>query len=329
MNADNRKQALMRDLYEENQKLLGRDLSVPHKIKKRSAVVLLLAIMISLLFGSSEETGVADPTGPVEELLSAEQQVQASLDEIRAPEPGTQPPLLSDIYGLSVKTIALDPGHGGHDPGAIGRAGLTEKTINLDLALRLEKRLRSHGFHVILTRRQDISVDLRKRIELIHQSKADLLVSIHVNALPVDTLAFIETLYFSPRANARIETLAARENYHAGYSIGQWQSSLEEVGQTMQVEDSRRLAEYVQRALVSTMREKNPNLADWGIRSGPFIVLMYTTVPAIMAEVTAISMPEEEQRLLGIDYREQLVTGLESGILAYLSRETQVQIKAD
>ena len=85
MNADNRKQALIRDLYEENQKLLGRDLSIPHKIKKRSAVVLLLAVMISLLFGSSEETGVADPTVSVEELLSAEQQVQASLDEIRAP----------------------------------------------------------------------------------------------------------------------------------------------------------------------------------------------------------------------------------------------------
>lgn len=316
-----RQKTVLQDVYEENQRLLGREVSASRKTAKNSSMILLMALTIGFFLGSPEEKPISKPTSSIEVLLSPEEQVRASLDEIPEEEPPPDNPTLSRIYGLSVRTIVLDPGHGGHDPGAVGQAGLTEKTLTLDLAFRLERRLKARGFNVILTRRKDISVSLQRRNEIAQKNQADLFISLHVNALPVDTLAMIETFYFSPRGDARIEAIAERENFNAGYSVGEWQSSLETMGQTVKVEDSRRLASHIQRAMVSKMRELNPNLADWGTRPGPFAVLMNSSVPAVMAEVTAISMPEEEQHLMDIDYRKQLVLGLESGILSYISEQ--------
>lgn len=316
-----RQKTVLQDVYEENQRLLGREVSASRKTAKNSSMILLMALTIGFFLGSPEEKPISKPTSSIEVLLSPEEQVRASLDEIPEEEPPPDNPTLSRIYGLSVRTIVLDPGHGGHDPGAVGQAGLTEKTLTLDLAFRLERRLKARGFNVILTRRKDISVSLQRRNEIAQKNQADLFISLHVNALPVDTLAMIETFYFSPRGDARIEAIAERENFNAGYSVGEWQSRLETMGQTVKVEDSRRLASHIQRAMVSKMRELNPNLADWGTRPGPFAVLMNSSVPAVMAEVTAISMPEEEQHLMDIDYRKQLALGLESGILSYISEQ--------
>ncbi len=316
-----RQKTVLQDVYEENQRLLGREVSSSGKTAKHTGMILLMALTIGFFLGSPEENPASNPASSIEVLLSPEEQVRASLSEIPEEEPHSDNPALSRIYGLSVRTIVIDPGHGGHDPGAVGQAGLTEKTLTLDLAFRLERRLKAHGFNVILTRRKDISVSLQRRNEIAQENQADLFISLHVNALPVDTLAMIETFYFSPRGDARIEAIAERENFNAGYSMGEWQNSLETVGQTVKVEDSRRLASHIQRTMVSKMRELNPNLADWGTRSGPFVILMNSNVPAIVAEVTALSMPEEEQHLMDIEYRKQLALGLESGILSYISEQ--------
>lgn len=316
-----RRKAVLQDVFEENQRLLGRDVSDTEKTAKHSGMILLMALTIGFFLGGPEEKSASNPVRSIEEFLSPEEQVRASITEISEQKATPNEPGLSRIYGLSVRTIVIDPGHGGHDPGAVGQAGLTEKTLTLDLALRLEQRLKSQGFYVILTRRKDVSLNLRQRNKISHQNQGDLFVSIHVNSVPVDTLAMIETYYFSPRGSVRIEALAARENVNAGYSLGQWQSSLETIGQTVRIEESRRLASHIQTALVSKMRELNPTLVDWGIRSGPFVVLMNSNVPAILAEVTALSMPEEEQHLMDPAYRNQLVLGLESGILSYISEQ--------
>ena len=316
-----RRKTVLQDVYEENQRLLGREVSGSRKTVKHSGMILLMALTIGFFLGSPEENPTSNPVSSIDVLLSPEEQVRASLSEIPQEEPYPENPALSRVYGLDVRTIVIDPGHGGRDPGAVGQAGLTEKTLTLDLAFRLERRLRARGFNVILTRRKDINVSLQRRNEIAQENQADLFVSLHINALPVDTLAMIETLYFSPRGDARIEALAERENFNAGYSMGEWQNSLETVGQAVKVEGSRRLAAHIQHAMVSKMRELNPNLVDWGTRSGPFMVLMNSSVPAVMAEVTALSMPEEEQHLMDIEYRKQLVLGLESGILSYISEQ--------
>ena len=321
-----KRQEVLLDIYEENQKLLGRKISHRRKAPRQLTLILTSALLASLLFGGFEVQRSTESR--MDEISLPEQEISASLTATRAMDFEGEAAGLSSVYGLGVRTIAIDPGHGGRDPGAVGKVGLTEKTLTLDLALRLEKRLQAQGFRVILTRRRDIGINLRQRVERVKASGADLFLSIHVNALPVDSIAFIETFYFSPRADARVEALAKRENAHSGYTLGSWQNSLEELGQTVKIEESQRLASHVQRSMVSTMREINPSLADWGTRSGPFMVLMNANVPAILAEVTAISMPEEEQRLMGTIYREQLVRGLESGILTYLSerRDSQTNV---
>lgn len=317
--------AVLAHVYEENQKLLGKNISVSVVTTKQSAVIIVLVLVLGLLFGGAGEKMSEDAVHSVEELILPEQQIRVSSETLSNVRPAQIKPSLSSVYGLNVRTIVLDPGHGGHDPGAVGQRGVTEKTLTLDLALRLEKRLRSHGFHVVLTRRKDISVSIRQRLQFVQNNQADLLVSIHLNALPVDTLAFIETFYFSPRGDSRVEALASRENYNSGYTVGQWQSNLANVEQIVKFEDSHQLATHIQSNMISKMRKINPDLADWGTRSGPFMILMNAHVPAILAEVTALSMPEEEQRLMSVEYREQLVTGLESGILAYLSERSTPQ----
>lgn len=318
-NPGSQRHALLRGVFEDNQKLVGHTVSK----QRRTTVwwsmgISLLVIVIALMVGSVEEGGTAEPVSSVEILTSPDQRILASQDEMVASESTTDLPL-SHVYGLDVRTIVLDPGHGGHDPGASGPVGLSEKTVTLDVALRLERRLKSRGYNVVLTRREDVSVSLRQRVEDARVNEADLFVSIHVNSIPVDSLAFIETYYFSPRGDARAEELAFRENFNAGYSVAQWQNSLEELGQTVRDEDSRRLATHIQNAMMSNMRKINPGIHDWGTRSGPFTVLLNAKVPAVLAEITAISMPEEEQNLLEDAYREQLAIGLESGIISYLT----------
>lgn len=320
-NPGSQRHALLRGVFEDNQKLVGRTVSKQRRTTAWwSMGISLLVIVIALMVGGVEEDGTAEPVNSVELLTSPDHRILASQDEIVASESTTDIPL-SRLYGLDVRTIILDPGHGGHDPGASGPVGLHEKTVTLDVALRAERQLKSRGYNVVLTRRQDVSVSLKNRVEDARAHEADLFVSIHVNSVPVDTLAFIETYYFSPRGDARAEALALRENFNAGYSVAQWQNSLEALGQTVRDEDSRRLAAHIQNAMMSTMREINPGIRDWGTRSGPFTVLLNTKVPAVLAEITAISMPEEEQNLLDDAYREQLAIGLVSGIISYLSTE--------
>ena len=322
-NPGSQRRAVLQGVFEDNQKLFGHTVSKQRRTTARWSVgIFFLVIMIGLMLAGAEEDGTADPVSSVELLTSPDQRILASLNKFSASESTTDTDIpLSRIYGLDVRTIVLDPGHGGHDPGASGPVGLSEKTVTLDVALRLERRLKSHGYNVVLTRRQDMSVSLRKRVEDAQAHEADLFVSIHVNSVPVDTLAFIETYYFSPRGDARAEALALRENVNAGYSVAQWQNSLEALGRTVRDEDSRRLATHVQNAMMSTMHKINPKIHDWGTRSGPFSVLLNAKVSAVLAEITAISMPEEEQNLLDDAYREQLAIGLESGIISYLSTE--------
>ncbi|MCY4170590.1 MAG: N-acetylmuramoyl-L-alanine amidase [Bacteroidetes bacterium] len=322
INRKRQKKTLLQEVYNDNQRLLGRDVSTPKKRVRLITLILFLCLGTGSAFYFGLDQIDLSPPAPISEIQpsSAEQEIRTSNQQIASSDANVEATSLSDVYGLRVRTIALDPGHGGRDPGAVGQMGLFEKTLTLDLALRLERRLKAKGLNVFLTRRDDTYLSLRQRVQLVKQSQADLFISIHLNALPVDTVAFIETFYFSPRGDARAEMVAAQENTGSDYSIGEWQNRLEAAGQTVRIEESRLLASHIQDAMVVQMRDINNKLADWGARSGPFMLLMNTDVPAILAEVTAISMPEEEKRLMDIDYREMLAHGLEIGILSYLSQ---------
>ncbi len=237
-----------------------------------------------------------------------------------APRPLPTDADVADVMNLQVRTIVVDPGHGGHDPGAIGPDRLQEKWVTLDVARRLTDRLRQHGaFHVVMTREDDRAVSLGDRVALANDAGADLYVSIHVNALPDPSVAPVETYYFGADADASARQLAHAENAGSTFSVADFNASLRRAGTAVKLQESRELAETVQRALVER-DDLGLDRADWGAKPAPFAVLLHTEAPAILAEITALSNPAEEARLRTPAARDAIAAALEAGVLTYLGR---------
>jgi N-acetylmuramoyl-L-alanine amidase len=228
---------------------------------------------------------------------------------------------LALLFGLKVRTIVVDPGHGGSDPGAIGPTGLMEKEVTLDIARRLRDRLwKSDSHRVLLTREEDEKLSLRERVDFARASDADLFVSIHVNSLPVEPLTMVETYYFGPYGDERTLELAERENEGSGYRVGDFRALLEKIGVAMKTQESKSLATSIQRSLYRNIKLRNKNLVSWGIKTAPFVVLLGVDVPSVLTEVSCISNREEEQRLASPEYREMIAQYLEHGIVEYLHK---------
>lgn len=235
------------------------------------------------------------------------------------PNPGGLP--IAELFNLQVNTIVIDPGHGGRDPGALGPAGGQEKDITLDVALRLRDRLaRRQGARVLLTRERDVEVPLGQRVAFANDHDADLFVSIHVNSIPDASVAPLETYYFGLQADDETLRLAHGENAAADYSVAEFNAMLQRAGNTVKFQESKDLAASVQKSLVGTIRETNAEASDWGVKAGPFVVLLGVEAPAILAEMAAISNPDEEARLDTDAHRERLARSLEEGIAAYLQQ---------
>lgn len=226
--------------------------------------------------------------------------------------------LASRLFPVAVHRIVLDPGHGGTDEGTKTPVGLTEKVLTLDIAQRLALLLMGAGFDVTLTRDTDSKLYLRDRVRFANQVHADLFVSIHLNWFK-DGRANrgIETYYLGPSDDPYIIELASAENRESGYSLADVRQLLDGIYSDLRQQESRRLAAAVQRRLVGTVREVNREIRDRGVRSAPFLVLVETEMPAILAEVASLSSSEEARLLAQADYRERLARALFDGIRAY------------
>lgn len=228
---------------------------------------------------------------------------------------------LSRLFGLKVKTIMIDPGHGGESNGAIGKMGTREKDITLDIARRLRDKLKKHGhFHIIMTRDRDIKVPLKRRIELAHSKKADLFISIHVNYLPSDQKNIIETYFFGPPSDATSLKLAEHDNEASQYVLSDFKEIIEKIGNTLKYQESRQLAATIQKNLYLNIKKENRDILNYGVKRAPFLVLLGVDVPAVLTEVSCLSNVEEEMRLNTESYREKIAYYIESGILDYLNK---------
>ncbi len=236
---------------------------------------------------------------------------------------------LSRQLGLKIKTIAIDAGHGGHDPGAIGRSGLKEKTITLDVAKRLAILVKERlGLKVVMTRDRDVFVDLAERPAIAKTNGADLFVSIHVNANRKRKAKGIETYIQGLRASDRAAmATAARENATTSKTIGEMDTELKSILRGLEKssndEDSIPLAHYIQAALVDTMRPVQGHVANLGVKRAFFYVLINTEMPSILAEVGFISNPEEEQLLKKDTYRQTIAEALYQGVKKYVEARGQ------
>lgn len=228
---------------------------------------------------------------------------------------------LKQVFGLGVKTIVIDPGHGGDDPGTVGKLGLKEKDISLDIAKRLRERLLRHKeYNVLLTREGDETVALTKRIEIASSVKADMFISIHVNYLPLRPINIIETYYFGVSEDNKILKLAVKENADSHYSLTEFKEVIEKIGDTLKLQESRKLASFIQSSLYLNIRGRGNNALNYGVKRAPFVVLLGIDMPGVLTEVSCLSNKEEELRLYKVSYRDDIARYIESGILNYLKK---------
>lgn len=221
---------------------------------------------------------------------------------------------------LDIETVILDPGHGGKDPGAIGRNGLTEKEVVLDVALRLRDLLRDRlGKNVLMTRDKDEFIELDDRAKFANRKKADLFVSVHINSHPRRNVRGVEMYHFGIASDRRAMEVAAREN---GDSIDHAHDFVDlikaDLALTKRIEDSQNLAWETKLAFVNLVTSQY-DTQDHGVKTAPFYVLRYTAMPSILAELAFISNPIEERRLKQTDFRQKMAEGLFEGIRNYLN----------
>jgi N-acetylmuramoyl-L-alanine amidase len=247
---------------------------------------------------------------PSRSLLAARAPVQmAVVDSIE--------PVSAAAFPLSVRRVILDAGHGGSDPGTTA-SDLAEKTITLDIQSRLRALLEAKGFDVVVTRADDRLIPLRERARLANSSYGDIFVSIHVNSLVSHTNAHgVETYYLGPTNDPSLTRLAAAENDISGYSIADLRKLLERVYADVRRDQSHRLATVVQHQLYANLRAVDPGLENWGTKRAPFIVLVATDMPAVLAEVGCLSNEREAAMLRRTEYRQQIAQALFDGIHAY------------
>ncbi len=226
---------------------------------------------------------------------------------------------MADLFGLGVRTLVIDPGHGGKDLGAVGASGLAEKDIVLEVARGLRDRLQARGpFRVLMTREDDTFRTLKERVEYANEQQADLFISIHVNALPEPWHAFVETYYFGAPADAATERLAKAENEGSDYAMSEFRAMIARIGDTFKQQESRRLAALLQEGLYRGMQQHDRKIVDRGIQTAPFVVLLGTQMPSVLVEISSITNAEEESRLATTEYRDQIAHYLDHSIAQYL-----------
>ena len=211
--------------------------------------------------------------------------------------------------------IVVDAGHGGWDLGTVGRRGLLEKDLVLEIAQRLGKLLESRlGADVILTRNDDNYIPLDERAGMANQAQADLFVSVHANYSDLPSARGVETYYtnfFSAPSPKDLET-PVEDRSKSAINPVLTPTELHE-----KIEQSRRLAASVQRSLYGTLSAENPGLRDRGVKEASYVVLTETAMPGILAEVSFVSSPTDEQKLRSDGYREQIAEALYKGIARY------------
>jgi len=324
---------ILRGVYEENLKIVGKGHSGisrtrPFFIRNKFIVLYIVTIMVFLNGNFSDNS-----LFPEKELAASTMSKivyslpsKTSDDAMLTPSDykvllNSKDVSLSHMFGLGVRTIMIDPGHGGADSGTVGKMGIKEKDITLDIAKRLKARLLKTGhYRVFMTREDDIAVSLGKRVEIAKAAKADMFISVHLNYLPSKPINTIETYYFGPTTDDKTQKLAEQENAGSEYGLSDFKEMIEKLGDTMKLQESRELASSIQRNLFVNSKRHNGNVYDFGVKRAPFVVLLGADVPAVLAEVSCLSNSQEEKELSLESHRENLARYLEAGTIDYLNK---------
>jgi N-acetylmuramoyl-L-alanine amidase len=249
--------------------------------------------------------------------------------------PGATPkpePLISPVQSASPNDrqraqvpkirIVLDAGHGGWDLGTVGRKGLLEKDLVLDIVQRVGDLIQGGlGAEVIYTRQDDSYVALEKRAEIANLSKADLFVSVHANYSGDSSARGAETYYTNTYSSVRARPRETDPEDKSLQNVNWTNVDIRE-----KVQESRQFAASVQRSLYSMLAAKIPGIRNRGVKKASYVVLTGTSMPAILAEVSFVSSPEDESKLKSSEYRQQIAEALYKGIAHYATTLRRVDI---
>jgi N-acetylmuramoyl-L-alanine amidase len=229
---------------------------------------------------------------------------------------------LRGALGLKVRTVVIDPGHGGHDPGAIGPTGLKEKDVTLTIAKALKNKIEQAGKSVgitraVLTREDDRFIPLEERTGIAKREHADLFISIHCNAAKDNDARGIETYVLSFSNDPEALAVAARENVTTTKGISDLRDIIKKYLLNSKIDESKRLATHVQSGVTTSIAKEYQSVNDKGIKKAPFIVLIGADVPSILVETSFITNPREEEKLRNERYINEIDDGILKGITLY------------
>ncbi|MDP3804360.1 MAG: N-acetylmuramoyl-L-alanine amidase, partial [Candidatus Omnitrophota bacterium] len=219
---------------------------------------------------------------------------------------------------FTIKTIIIDPGHGGKDPGAIsGRFRIKEKGLTLAISKKLKNILERHGIKVIMTRDDDTFIPLPKRSAIANKSGADLFVSVHINASRTRSMRGFECYYLSEATDDNARAIEAFENSSLKLSdnaMAEHSTKLDKALWDMMLTENRRESAELAGRICGSV-EKSMITRNRGIRTARFYVLKRTRIPSVLVEVGYISNRIEEMKFKEPGYLDRVAEALAKGIL--------------
>jgi N-acetylmuramoyl-L-alanine amidase len=289
-------------------------------------------LVIDIYIGGGKSRGKEDLRSEtdIDVLMPDERTVNA------ARRPDSNPADTNLIPKLVKRTIVIDAGHGGHDPGAVGRSGLFEKNVVLDIAIRIREIMKKEypSYNIILTRDRDVFIPLPDRAKIANDKNADLFISIHANASSNRKARGIETYLLNWTNDVEAMKVAAREN---AITLKQMKQQMKgELGMIFASLDRERnrdqainVSGYIQQSLVSSIGKKYPDVSDLGVKQALFYVLVGARMPSSLVEVSFISNPREEKLLATDSYRQSLARSIAAGIHKYFSSQPLQHVALD
>jgi len=285
------------------------------------------SVTVSLPNGSFQNYALFSLTNPprlVVDVVPSSTLPSTAPLEITEPYVTPAPPQPVPPRAKAFTTVVIDPGHGGRDPGAHGPRGTEEKDITLKVGLKLRELLKKDpGVRVMMTRERDVFVDLEDRARFANINEADLFVSIHVNSHPQRSIRGIEIYHFGEAKDQRALEVAARENGTPLSSTGVgWEYLVADLLTTKKIEASLELAWTTKEAMIAHMNGQYA-LVDHGVKTAPFYVLRFTSMPSILAEIAYISNAAEEDLLRTGTFTTRVAESLREGVTAFLAASKQ------
>lgn len=315
-----RRRSLKRDML---RAAMAENLAAIHGTRPRPArrpvrgwlIWVLVATAASATVASLAGRSPTQTTAPAGEPAAATD--DAALGAQRAGLIESPRPVKPATFHLAVRRVIVDPGHGGTDPGAMTPSGLREKDLTLEIGRSLAAELRAASFVVMMTRTGDDTISLQERADFANRAGGDLFLSIHVNSIPVAERRGVETFYLGAAEDPAVERLAGAENLTSGYALADYRRLLEGIYSDVRHEQSRRFALAIQARLVAAMQAHNPTLQDRGVKRAPFVVLIDTTMPAVLAEVACMSNHDDVELLSDAGYRQGIARALAQGVQTF------------